>query len=456
MNQESTCNYLRALGERIWNEANDLKRTPEALADETGVSIKTVRAIISGKADESVALGLANKMTEIYPVSFLNILLEKDDTDDGVIVMRAKESKRTSRVFNRLDKTGQPAPYYEYRDTAMSRLGPFKPEWIRQLRVVDNADADNLDVAYNNGHLMHSLTFFVGEVNFYWKAGGKTHCRRMNTGDSHYITPYVPHTFTSRNSNKLGLIIATTYGDQVRQALAEFRHIGPRAADELAGNLRDAKDAFRARLARQLATESLSASEFVERLWEAGIERDRSKQLVDGALLPNPGELAILADCLYVLPSDLLVSALRREDEVVVRTVAEGKTRAYPNNDHPACLLTELARCRHQPRLKGFKITLQNGLANFEHSLHEYAYNYGDVPILLAWKGAREVALHPGDSAYIRPMVRHAYGRLPGEAEGHLLTVRTSGALSEAVINEYATYPANGRERASGENLTWF
>ena len=99
---------------------------------------------------------------------------------------------------------------------------------------------------------------------------------------------------------------------------------------------------------------------------------------------------------------------------------------------------------------------MQNGTASFQHSLHEYAYNYGDSPVSLAWKGGHEDVLYPGDSAYIRPMVPHDYGRLAGEAEGHLVTVRTSGPLSEAVINEYSTYPADGRERASGESRKWF
>jgi hypothetical protein len=31
-------------------------------------------------------------------------------------------------------RDGKPEPYYEYRDTAMSALGPFKPEWILELR----------------------------------------------------------------------------------------------------------------------------------------------------------------------------------------------------------------------------------------------------------------------------------------------------------------------------------
>ena len=34
-------------------------------------------------------------------------------------------------------------------------------------------DPYNPDVAYNNGHLMHQMTTFVGPVKFYWEVNGK-------------------------------------------------------------------------------------------------------------------------------------------------------------------------------------------------------------------------------------------------------------------------------------------
>ena len=40
---------------------------------------------------------------------------------------------------------------------------------------------------------------------------------RMTTGDSMYISPYVPHTFTTRKNkeNILGSILALTYTDKI-------------------------------------------------------------------------------------------------------------------------------------------------------------------------------------------------------------------------------------------------
>ena len=66
---------------------------------------------------------------------------------------------------------------------------------------------------------MHQTTFFIGPVNFYWETGGKRYCAEMNTGDSNYITPFVPHSFASRDPEQPGLIIAVTFSGLVGRAL---------------------------------------------------------------------------------------------------------------------------------------------------------------------------------------------------------------------------------------------
>src|SRR5690606_34460652 len=126
--------YLQQLGSRILSEANDLKRTPEALAVELNVSPETVREVIEGRAERETAVSIVRRMAEIYPISLADIWVEPDDTDDGVRLMRASQSQSTARVFERVDGRGNLSPYYEYRDTAMSRTASFKPEWIRPIR----------------------------------------------------------------------------------------------------------------------------------------------------------------------------------------------------------------------------------------------------------------------------------------------------------------------------------
>ena len=114
-------------------------------------------------------------------------------------------SKKTKRLIKRGGKN-----YYEYRDTVITNNSPFKPEWIRQLCFVKNNDPQNKNLKWNKGHLLHQLTYFVGKVNFYYMDKKNTKkVAVMNTGDTMYISPYTPHTFASRDENRL-LIVPKT------------------------------------------------------------------------------------------------------------------------------------------------------------------------------------------------------------------------------------------------------
>lgn len=460
MNELADKAYREALGARVLSEANDLKRTPEALASELGFDPKTVRAVIAGQADISVSRTLIEAMSDTYPVALADLWLEPDDTLAGIKVMRAADSKASARVFDRAGPGGTFGPYYEYRDTAMSRISPFKPEWIQQLRTVSDSRPDNPEVAYNNGHLLHQLTFFFGEVNFYWRTNGQAHAAEMNTGDSNYITPFVPHSFTSRNPKKPGLILAVTFAGQVRQALAVFNRIGVEAADRLAGDLRNGAQAFAARLDRHLAAEFLSREELMERLVDGGLDRNRARALSGDQAVSTTEELQAIATALNVRTEDLMVSPLAEGEDVVMRFATDNHARLYPNRNRPAYRLRELVRTRHQPGMKGFQVTvLEDGddvAAHIRSGLHEYVYNYGDAAVRLDWDGGHQAILEPGDSACVCPMVEHRFSCQPGNGAAELLLVRVPGALNDDVITEYAAFEPHGRARVAGETRRWF
>ena len=451
--------YRKALGARILNEANDLKRTRQALAQELGVSQELVDSVIDGAASVTDSQALMRLMVETYPISLSDLWLERDDSDAGVIIMRAESSQRTARVFERKDGNGELMPYYEYRDTAMSRLGPFKPEWIKELRTVDDADPENPEVAYNNGHLMHQQTFFVGEVNFYWSSGGKNYCAEMNTGDSNYISPFVPHSFASRNPEALGLIIAVTFGGEVRRALGDFSRIGADAANELASDLRDADIAYQARLMRYLAADSMVSADLLERLVSQGLNGTRAAELADGVCPASFEENCIVSEALGIRPEDLMITPLFGGGEVVVRRADEGSDRLWPCGDAADCRLPELARTKHMPALKGFMVEVMGNspdAPSFRHHLYEYIYNYGREPVAFYWDDGRESQLQPGDSVCVFPMVGHRFGRPSRSGHGNLCIVRVPGPINDASINEYATFDLVGRQRVSAENKQWF
>lgn len=447
--------YLKRIGARILSEANDLKRTPEALASELDLSYDAVHAVMQGEASLKDARALAEAVSAAYPVAFTDLWVEADDTVDGAVVMRASDSQASSRIFDRPDRTGSAKPYYEYRDTAMSRNGPFKPEWIEELRLVADNDPDNPDVAYNNGHLMHQLTFFVGPVNFYWQSDGKTHCAELETGDSNYISPFVPHSFASRDPNENGLIIAVTFGAQVRRGVDEFGTLAPETADALAGDLRDA-GIFETRLHRLMTEECLDDRALLDGLISGGLSEARAAALLDGAP-PLAEECVLLAELLAVQPRDLMTETMDAGGDVVVSYRKQATPRLYPSDNEPTYEIRRLAHHAYQAHVKGFEFTvLSEDGAPLRHPLHQYVYNFGDAPVRFAWGEAQSETLAPGDSTYLRPMVAHSFSRLAGEDEARLAVIRVPGDLTQEAIDEYAGYNPERRSRVILENSRWF
>jgi methylphosphonate synthase len=457
--QEADREHVRRIAARIFGEANDLKRTPQALARELGQPEELVRQVIAGEADVESAEALLRAIAAEYPISLADLWVERDDTHSGVHIMSAADSAASSRVFDRKDRHGALAPYYDYRDTAMSRGGPYKPEWIMPLRVAADSDPDNPDIAYNNGHLLCQMTFFVGEVNFYWTIDGKNYSKEMNTGDTNYITPFVPHSFASRNPDSLGLIIAVTFSGEVRRALEAFRILGADGADTLAGDLRDPISAFSALIARNRNAESLSESDLAARLIEGGVPENRAAKIAAGLDVAQPPEIDPLARALNIRPQDLMLSTLDPSEEVVIAKALSCEPRAFPGDNRPQYRLTELARTKHQPELKGFEITVLGedvARGTLCHGLHEYVYNYGQAPVSLWWGPDHTAVLESGDSAYVQPMVQHGFLRPAAQPEGHLAVVRVPGGASKSVLTEYAGYAPAGRVRVAGESILWF
>ena len=449
--------YLKSLGARILSEANDLKRTAETLAAELGFSLDQVQDVIAGESNRATAHAVLHAMTEVYPVSIADLWVEYDDTNWGVRIVSASESKGSQRVIERRDRDSVWSPYYEYRDTAMSRTAPFKPEWIKELRVVHDSEPANPSIAYNNGHLMHQATFFVGPVNFYWEANEQRHCVELNTGDSNYITPFVPHSFASRRPEHLGYIVAVTYGAEVRGALSELGRLSPELLEQLVADPRAPSAAFARVLARHASAESLSRDQFIERLVNVGFDKERARTLVINGSGPSVDEIEVIAEALNIRSSDLIVAPLIDEEEVVVKLRANSSPRDYPNSEAPAYELSELARPRHQPLLKGFDVSVVGGYnGEMQHGLHEYIYNYGDAPAGFMWGDGHKATLEPGDSAYVRPMVAHRFHRIEDAEPAQLIMMRVPGALSGSVINELSTYAPQGRDRVTLERQRWF
>ena len=123
-------------GQNFLGILNDIKRRPEDAASELGVTLEEINLIISGQ--KAASQEILEKAVKIWPVNARDFYIIRDDCPTGIKIMTMKESEKSSRIMDRAGKS-----YYEYRDTAMSSVAPFRPEWIMELCYVDNNNPNN-------------------------------------------------------------------------------------------------------------------------------------------------------------------------------------------------------------------------------------------------------------------------------------------------------------------------
>ena len=440
-------------GENFRAILNDLKRRPEDAAAELGVPLPEIEEIIGGRA--ALPAGLVEKATATWPVSPRDFYLLEDDAPTGVRIHRAADSERSSRVMSRAG-----ADYYEYRDTAMSSLSQFRPEWIKELCVVDDDDPDNESVQWNNGHFLHQFTYFVGPVNFYYRgAGGAKQVAVMSTGDSMYISPFVPHSFASRSNpdGELGVIMALTYGDKLGgETRQEVSALGAELAAGLALDFTDAHRALGSLLRFHREGASLTTTELAAR---TEIDRGRLDALEAGTDQPSAEELDRLADGLRVSRRDLTVPQVL-EDPVLVQSYADARRWSYPDDD-PCYEIVELTPVRSMPFSKGLELNvLRDGdpVPDLRAGLHQYLYNVGSQPVTFGWEidGERHTdTLEAGDSVYVKPSLPHGF-RGSG---GKLLVLRIGGRITGDGQMELSRILATGPDnlaRVVGETKQWY
>ena len=416
-------------GRQFGRMIEDIKRGPDFLAAELNEKLGTITAILTGKASMADMNRVIEKAAEAYPIQRGAFEVVHDDTDDGAVIMHADEVANTKRTFIRVNGRGGNVEYYDYWDSAMSRVGmQLKPEKIRPLVTVKDTDPDNPEAVYNKGHFQHQTTFYIGEINYYYRDSAGSHMIEMNTGDSSYHTPYVPHTFTNRDPTQEAYIMAVTFGLKLEAATQqELSVLSPRKVAETLIDLSSSQSAFSGLLKMKLG-ESLMPPQVLTQLSNIGVERINA--LLKGEDVPQPEELVQLAHTLGVNVRDLMPPDAATADQVVVMKKKDNKQWHYPNEENPTYLIRKLAGSTKVSAAQSISLQpLNRGKSVNEKSfdlttpMHTFGYNYSDEPADLYWEGAKGVRhsiLEPGTSFYMKPLVGY--------------TVRSSGAPSELLI----------------------
>ena len=442
-------NDLKRSGYNFLSLLNDIKRRPEDAAKELEIPLDEINSIIEGKKE--ISYELIQKAVNKWPLNPRDFFLINDDCSNGVKIMRAEESTKSSRVMNRGG-----SPYYEYRDTAMSSVSLFRPEWIEELCYVDDNTTTNSKIQWNKGHFMHQFTYFIGDVNYYYIGEDKQKKIFVTkTGDSVYGTPFRPHTFTTRKgAEKNGLILALTYGNKISaDTQQELSAIGPELGIQYHLDFETREKAFASLLKFNIDAASISIEELSNR---TGINSKKINEFLnDNVSVPEYDIIEQLARALCINTRDLMPPDII-EDKVLPKTYADSKRWFYPH-DSKAYEMVELSQSINLPFSKSFEIHVRensNDLLDLKVGLHQWIYNTGQSTIRLNWQLGETVYqenIHPNDSVYIKPFVKHSM-----RGSGKLMVLRIGGRMTGDAQRELSTLNKHDAHRAINETQMWF
>jgi len=437
------------IGSLLRSLLNDLKRRPIDAARELGVSIDEMQSYLDD--EQSFPAELISRACQVWPVSPREFAYVIDDTSSGIKIMRAADSKKSARVMDRKGK-----PYYEYRDTAASSLSSFRPEWIKELCEVDDNDPESTDAQWNNGHFMHQFTYFVGPVNFYYIDGdGRKQVAVMNTGDSMYIRPFVPHTFTTRKSEGGGgVILALTYGGALLgDAQQELSAVSTALAEKYALTYSSSDTSVAEMIRYYMNCLSITLVELAQRV---GMSEVDLSSLLEGKVTTDHKLLKQIAKSLNVNLRDILTYE-EDVEPVVVEHAEQTKPWVLKTKDG-SYSVKELASTPHMAMSKSLEFTFsQTNCSDYDLciGLHQYVYNVGEEDIDLRWSSeGRNFSsiLRPNDSAFIKPFVEHCYC----SSSGKLISLRIPSKISGDALRELSMIGTEHIQRVANEKMPWF
>jgi methylphosphonate synthase len=421
---------------------NDLKRRAEDAAQELNIPIEEINKILNGESDPDFKL--LKKATEIWPINLNDFFGIEDDTINNYKIFTKAESDKTIRTMQRKNK-----PYYKYKDTVMSKISPFRPEWIEELIVVNDVNPENPDVVFNNGHFLHQFTYFIGPVNFYYiDENGKKNLEEMNTGDSMYISPYTPHSFTTRKNkeNRLGLILALTYTDKVdNEVLNELSVIGNELAKKYLINYNNEIDGFKKNLQYYLNLSSLTEENFEK------INNINLKKICNRNSIPSFEDLEKIAYALNINLKDLIPN--KRFTSVKINKYEKNSEWNYPSEKNYTYKFVELTNVNQLPCSKALELSViveEDHETFLEVPAHQYLYNIGETDCILEIEKIKQ-KFSPGDSVYLKPNVKHKFVR-----KSKILILRIGGKIYGENLFHISSLSEKNFERLVNDNKPWF
>jgi methylphosphonate synthase len=332
----------------------------------------------------------------------------------------------------------------------MSKISPFRPEWIEELITVSDSNLENLDVVFNNGHFLHQFTYFIGPVNFYYiDKNGTKKLEEMNTGDSMYISPYTPHSFTTRkNKNKkLGLILALTYTDKIdNEVLNELSVLGHALAKKYLINYNNNDvDGFKKNLQYYLNLSSLTEESFEK------INNINLKKIYNTNSMPSFENLEKIASALNINSRDLIPN--KGFTSVKINKYEKNSEWKYPSEKNYIYKFVELTNVNQLPCSKALElniVTEEDHEISLDVPAHQYLYNIGETDCIFETEKIKQ-KFSPGDSIYLKPNVKHKFLR-----KSKILILRIGGKIYGENLFHISSLSEKNFERLINDNKPWF
>ena len=121
------------------------------------------------------------------PVSHL---FDEDDLDDGVKICRGLEGFQRTETRNGEE-------YYTYTHLATSKTAPE----LMALHLTAHNDKEE-KVTLNAGHGAKEFVYILrGNIKMHWKNGISQRSTLLETGDSVYLMPGIPHSFIAEQGD---------------------------------------------------------------------------------------------------------------------------------------------------------------------------------------------------------------------------------------------------------------
>jgi len=426
---------------------NDIKRDTTVVSKETEVEKNVIDQLVLGYEFDGFNIDtILRLLNNTYPIPKHHLIAENDTSDFGAWFMFKSQTKSSARVFNRTNSYNHSIPYYRYMDTATSSLAPFKPELIEMLVEVKENNPKNPLVVMNKGHLLGQLTFFIGPVNFYWNVSGVLKCKEMNTGDSCLITPYIPHSFTSRDLNQYSAIVAVTYSGNVREVLPQLLHLSSNNLLKSIGDIRKPETVFISRIRRFLELCGKDEFDILKLLSDNNIHTNNIQDIFYDENIYSKA-IPLLSKMLGVEEKEFIVNKLTEDQEVTFkRFVYSGNPGKF-----------SFAYAKHMHDIGGYQWFLSEGVVNTEYSqFFIYIYNHGDVSINVEWNMnniTNKQILESGSSVVFKPFINI---NLETDKQAKIVVFKAAGFLSKSIIEEISSFAQIGRENMITNVTKWF